>query len=116
MALQIGRALFEKNKVSVNSDDEWSVMLVACGLWVNFKERLLPSLLLSEEAVGALEATLQESEHFRKDLAAVSALQLVPNNHRPLCQPLATWHLGVLNMLGSCGGQNRHRQPKLQET
>ena len=51
----------------------------------------MPSLLLSEEAIGALDATLQESDHFRKDLAAVSAKE--PPTTTSAVGDMASWFL-----------------------
>ena len=38
LALEIGNAMFEASHRKVDSDDEWSVMWVSCGLWVQVKE------------------------------------------------------------------------------
>ena len=56
-----------------NTFDEWSVVLVACGLWVTLKENLIPSLLMPESAVQGLDKVLRSEMSFRADLAAVSA-------------------------------------------
>ena len=38
LALEIGNAMFEASNRKVDSDDDWSVILVSCGLWVQVKE------------------------------------------------------------------------------
>ena len=38
LALEIGNAIFEATSRKVDSEDEWSVILVSCGLWVQVKE------------------------------------------------------------------------------
>ena len=49
------------------------MVLVACGLWVNLKEKLIPSSLMSESAIQGLDKVLRSEMSFRADLAAVSA-------------------------------------------
>ena len=73
LALEVGNALFEASKKKMDYEDDWSIVLVACGLWVQVKEKLLPSLLLSAAALGALDKALQNDPGFRSDLAAVSS-------------------------------------------
>ena len=51
IALDIGYAHFEATGKKFDCEDEWSVVLVACGLWVNLREKVIPSLLLSESAL-----------------------------------------------------------------
>ena len=38
LALEIGNAIFGANNRKVDSEDEWSVILVSCGLWVQVRE------------------------------------------------------------------------------
>ena len=72
LALEIGNALFEASNKKLDCDDGWSVILVACGLWVQVKDELIPSLLMGSAAVGALDQALQNDSGFRSDLAAAS--------------------------------------------
>ena len=59
IALEIGFAGFEASGKKFDCDDEWSVVLVACGLWVILKEKVIPSLLMSESAIDDLEKVLR---------------------------------------------------------
>ena len=72
MALEIGNAIFEASNKKLDCEDGWSVILVACGLWVQVKDKLIPSLLMGSAAVGALDQALQNDSGFRSDLAAAS--------------------------------------------
>ena len=72
LALEIGNAIFEASKKKLDYGD-WSVILVSCGLWVQVKNKLLPSLLMGSEAVGSLDQALQNDFGFRADLAAASS-------------------------------------------
>ena len=72
MALEIGNAIFEASNTKLDCEDGWSVILVACGLWVQVKDKLIPSLLMGSAAVGALDQALQNDSGFRSDLAAAS--------------------------------------------
>ena len=72
LALEIGNAIFEASKKKLDCGD-WSVILVSCGLWVQVKNKLLPSLLMGSEAVGSLDQALQNDFGFRADLAAASS-------------------------------------------
>ena len=72
LALEIGGEIFGKTQHRLDSD-EWTTLLVACGLWTSARETLLPSLMMGPAAVGALDALLRTHENFRKDLAAASA-------------------------------------------
>ena len=73
IALDIGYASFEANGKKFDGEDEWSVVLVACGLWVNLREKVIPSLMMSESAIKGLDQVLRSDMSFRADLAAVSA-------------------------------------------
>ena len=72
LALEIGNAIFEASNKKLDCEDGWSVILVACGLWVQVKDELIPSLLMGSAAVGALDQALQNDSGFRSDLAAAS--------------------------------------------
>ena len=72
LALDLGNTLFEASNQKLECEDEWSVILIACGLWVQVKNKLLPSLLLGSAAVGALDEALQKDHGFRSELAAAS--------------------------------------------
>ena len=73
LALEIGNAIFEASNKKLDCEDEWSVILVSCGLWVQVKDKLIPSLLMGSAAVGALDQALQNDPGFRSDLAAASS-------------------------------------------
>ena len=73
IAFEIGYGVFDTHRKTFDSEDEWSVVLVACGLWVTLKENLIPSLLMPESAVQGLDKVLRSEMSFRADLAAVSA-------------------------------------------
>ena len=73
LALEIGNAIFEASNKKLDCEDEWSVILVSCGLWVQVKDKLIPSLLMGSAAVGALDQALQKDPGFRSDLAAASS-------------------------------------------
>ena len=45
LALQIGNETVEKHGQRFHLD-EWSTVLVACGLWVKIKEPILPKLMV----------------------------------------------------------------------
>ena len=55
VVLEIGNAIFEASNRKLDCEDEWSVILVSCGLWVQVKDTLIPSLLMGSAAVGALD-------------------------------------------------------------
>ena len=73
LALETGNAIFEASNKKLDCEDEWSVILVSCGLWVQVKDKLIPSLLMGSAAVGALDQALQKDPGFRSDLAAASS-------------------------------------------
>ena len=73
LALEIGNAMFEASNKKLDCEDEWSVILVSCGLWVQVKDKLIPSLLMGSAAVGTLDQALQNDRSFRSDLAAASS-------------------------------------------
>ena len=73
LALEIGNAIFEASNKKLDCEDEWSVILVSCGLWVQVRDKLIPSLLMGSAAVGALDQALQNDPGFRSDLAAASS-------------------------------------------
>ena len=73
LALEIGNAIFEASNKKLDCEDEWSVILVSCGLWVQVKDKLIPSLLMGSAAVGALDQALRNDSAFRSDLAAASS-------------------------------------------
>ena len=73
LALEIGNTIFEASNKKLDCEDEWSVILVSCGLWVQVKDKLIPSLLMGSAAVGALDQALQNDPGFRSDLAAASS-------------------------------------------
>ena len=73
LALEIGNAIFEASNKKLDCEDEWSVMLVSCGLWVQVKDKLIPSLLMGSAAVGALDQAVLRDPGFRPDLAAASS-------------------------------------------
>ena len=45
---------------------------MACGLWVNLREKVILSLTMSESAIEGLEKVLRSDMSFSADLAAVS--------------------------------------------
>ncbi len=57
----------------MDCEDEWSVVLVSCGLWVQVKDTLIPCLLMVSAAVGALGQALHEDLGARADLSAASS-------------------------------------------
>ena len=61
----------ESNK-KWDCEEERSVVLVSCGLWVQVQEKLNPSVLLSVAAIGALDQALQNDIGFRTEAAASS--------------------------------------------
>ena len=61
LALEIGNTIFEASNKKLDCEDEWSVILVSCGLRVQVKDKLIPSLLMGSAAVGALDQALQRS-------------------------------------------------------
>ena len=65
--------MFEASNKKLDCEDEWSVILVSCGLWVQVKGKLIPGLLMGSAAVGALDQALQNDPGFRSDLAAASS-------------------------------------------
>jgi hypothetical protein len=73
LALQIAESIFAKTMKRVDPEDEWTVLLVACGLWTQAKEKLLPSLMLGASTIDDLDSSLCTNESFRKDLAVASA-------------------------------------------
>ena len=97
IALEIGYAGFETNGKKFDCEDEWSVVLVACGLWVNLREKLIPSLLMSESAIEGLDKVLRSSMSFRADLAAVSARD--PPANMSAVGDLASWLLTQVSEL-----------------
>jgi hypothetical protein len=56
------------------TQEEWSTLLVACGLCTIRKEHILPSWLLSKEMVDKLDVYFDTSTLFRRDVAALSTL------------------------------------------
>ena len=38
LALEIGNTIFEASNKKLDCEDEWSVILASCGLWVQVKE------------------------------------------------------------------------------
>ena len=64
---------------------------VACGLWVNLKEKLIPILMMSESAIKGLGKVLRSESSSRADLAAVSAKD--PPAHVSAIGDLASWLL-----------------------
>ena len=73
IALEIGYGAFDTQAKNIDPEDDWAVVLVACGLWVTLKENLIPSLLMPESAIQGLDKVLRSEMSFRADLAAVSA-------------------------------------------
>ena len=73
LALEIGNTIFEATNNKLDCEDEWSVILVSCGLWVQVKDKLIPSLRMGSAAVSALDQALQNDPGFRSDLAAASS-------------------------------------------
>ena len=73
LALESRNTIFEAINKKLDCEDEWSVILVSCGLWVQVKDTLIPSLLMGSAAVGALDQALQNDPGFRSDLAAASS-------------------------------------------
>ena len=72
LALQIGIETYEKTNKRININDEWPRALVACGLWVQIKDSILPKLMLTSDTIASLEKMLMTEESFRQDLANVS--------------------------------------------
>ena len=62
----------EINK-KLNINDEWPTTLVACGLWVQTKDSILPKLMLTSNTIDSLEKMLMTEESFRQDLANISS-------------------------------------------
>ena len=97
IALEVGFVGFEASDNTFGCDDEWSVVLVACGLWVILKEKVIPSLLMSESAIDDLEKVLRSDASFRADLAAVSAKD--PPANMSAVGDLASWLLTQVSEL-----------------
>ena len=87
----------EENGKTFDCEDEWSVVLVACGLWVNLREKVVPSLLLSESVIIGLDKELRSYMSFRADLAAVSAKD--PPANVSGVGDLASWLLTQVSQL-----------------
>ena len=74
LALQVGFGLFEEQHgKTLDLDESWPTTLIACGLWTNIKESLLPHVMINPEVIDDLERTLKTDEVFRKNMAAASA-------------------------------------------
>ena len=74
LALQVGFGLFEEQDgKTLDLDEMWPTTLIACGLWTNIKESLLPHVMINPEVIDDLERTLKTDESFRKNMAAASA-------------------------------------------
>eukprot|EP00974_Lingulodinium_polyedra_P010177 977538-Lingulodinium_polyedra.AAC.1 len=67
--VQIGETAFDGRREIIDGGDDWSVVLVACGLWTQIQDVLLPSLMLTPDVIAELEASVLQDEGFRKDLA-----------------------------------------------
>ena len=61
-----------------SSGDDWSTVLVACGLWHSIKEHALPSWLLPDEAVTKLSEMFDSRDDFRRALARLSVSEPEP--------------------------------------
>ncbi len=97
MALHIGEEIFAKTGKRLDPEDEWAVVLVSCGLWVHAKEKMMPSLMMGEAAVGALEDALRTEDSFRRDLAQASAKD--PPIAQSAVGDLANWLLNNVSAL-----------------
>ena len=74
LALQVGFGLFEEQHgKTLDLDEMWPTTLIACGLWTNIKESLLPPVMINPKAIDDLERTLKTDEVFRKNMASASA-------------------------------------------
>ena len=60
------------------SEGGWSTLLVACGLWSNFKGRALPSWRLPDEAVAKLSEIFDSQDDVRRGLPRLSASEPEP--------------------------------------
>ena len=48
LALQVGFGLFEEQHgKTLDLDESWPTTLIACGLWTNIKESLLPHVMIN---------------------------------------------------------------------
>ena len=95
LALQIGNDTFDKTARRLSLDMEWPRALVACGLWVQIKESILPKLMLNPDTIMSLERTLMTDENFRKDMSTMSAKD--PPATTSAVGDLATWVLQHLS-------------------
>eukprot|EP00974_Lingulodinium_polyedra_P093043 9014602-Lingulodinium_polyedra.AAC.1 len=72
MVVRIGETAFDGPRNIIDGGDDWSVVLVACGLWAHIKYVLLPSLMSTPGVIAELEANVFQDEGFRTDLARAS--------------------------------------------
>ena len=90
LALQVGFGLFEEQHgKTLGLDEMWPTTLIACGLWTNIKESLLPHVMINPEVSVDLERTLKTDEVFMKIW-----LQQAQRTLQPQHQPLAMWQSG----------------------
>merc|ERR1712026_402228 len=79
----------ELGKIWLGRKEEWTTVLVACGVWVNVKEKLIPCLMMSDSAVKGLDKALRSNSAFRADLANASMKD--PPSNLLAYSDLASW-------------------------
>ena len=73
LPLVIGNAIFKASDTRLECEGERAVILVSCGLRVQAKGKVIPSLRMVSAAVGALEHAVQKELGVMSDLAAASS-------------------------------------------
>ena len=73
LALTFAEESFAQGRQTLSPTDDWETLLIASGLWVNVKEKLLPSLMLDKDELAKLDEEFTKDSTFREDLAKVAA-------------------------------------------
>ena len=97
LALQVGFALFEEQHgKTLDLDEMWPTTLIACGLWTNIKESLLPHVMINPEVIDDLERTLKTDEVFRKKYGC--SQRKGPSSHN-----ISRWRCGKVAFVAGDG-------------
>ena len=99
LAVAVYRAWYEETPERLGQD-AWSDLCVACGVWCNAKEHMLPLLMFSDVEVGTLEAAVSSDGGFRESLAAVAHRDPPADCQDP--SRVAAWLCENVSLLKKC--------------
>ncbi len=82
-AIEIEMARFAKTGTKL-SDDEWSSLLVACGLWASVRDKILSCLMLTVQDIAEVNSALYCTVSFKHDnILSLTASHKPPATHKP---------------------------------